>query len=1048
MIRRFRLAARPLARRARLWLQSLEDRTVPTTYTVNTTTDTASGAGTSGALRYLIGQANGNAGSDSIVFDTSVFSSASTITLNSALGQLSVTDTLNITGPGSSIVTVSGGGKVRVFDVDGTSSSASFTLKYITVTAGKVSSIGGAGIRIHSGASASLNLSAVTASVATSSDGGGTQLVGSGTLYIDACTFSDNSAMDGYGGAIAVSSSGTLQIYNSGFNDNAADFGGGVAIRDSGNAILSNDTVTLNDASTDGGGVFAEGTAKDLQSVRVIDCEFTENSALYGNGGGFFGSYFVDDSFSSSTLSKNRAMATTPAANKGSGGGIFVHESDLTISKCTIEGNGVDVSGGGVFAQFGTLVIADSTISGNTFGFQGSGGNGGGTGGGVSAYKCDTALDGCLVTGNSSYNPTLKSPDWGNGGGVASAEADLTLTDCTVTLNHAGFGSAGAYGSGGGVFFNGATANYLTISGCTIGQTTKVDEGNSAEVYGGGVYASLGIVDITDSLVEDNNADNGGGLYLDNVADATLSGDTIIVNSATYGGGVRINAGVDVEVFECAISSNSATAGGGISVLDPNGSLTIDRTTINSNTSSAEGAGIAYANSSDSVPLTIIDTTVSRNVAGGNGGGLHLVGSRSPRVQNSTIALNEAVGGGGVYFAGSDGDDEPEFFNTTIAGNKATGDSIAVPAVEAFGGGLFLASFTGSNDVLTLDSTIVAKNVLGNTTNKLGPDIYGDDSVTFAQVREVFSILGVGDSANFKLVSSSNNNNGTKASPLDPGLSVSGGTLVLTNNGGPTETIALIKSSVAINKGRNFLSLNYDQRGAPYNRVVGKNADVGAYERVSKDDDDGGKFSFGGGGGIDDGEPIPPAAVLEVTINEDYDGPGGTGQRSAVVSVTVRFSDGVELPWDGHPESAFRLSRQSDGATPSLIAADLSTDGDNSVVRLTFTGATAIDGSSLADGRYTLTIFASKVSGGYFDGNGDGDARDNYVLVGHPSGPGLFRFFGDYTGDGIVDGFDFAVFRTIYAPGHDDDADYDFGGTGWDGLTEYAAFAVRYGTSI
>jgi hypothetical protein len=100
--------ARPLALRARLRLQSLEERTVPTVYTVNTTTDTASGTGTSGSLRYVIGLANGNAGADSIVFDSLVFASAATITLNSTLGQLAVTDSLTITGPGSNIVTAAG----------------------------------------------------------------------------------------------------------------------------------------------------------------------------------------------------------------------------------------------------------------------------------------------------------------------------------------------------------------------------------------------------------------------------------------------------------------------------------------------------------------------------------------------------------------------------------------------------------------------------------------------------------------------------------------------------------------------------------------------------------------------------------------------------------------------------------------------------------------------------------------------------------------------------------------------------------------------------
>ena len=54
---------------------------------------------------------------------------------------------------------------------------------------------------------------------------------------------------------------------------------------------------------------------------------------------------------------------------------------------------------------------------------------------------------------------------------------------------------------------------------------------------------------------------------------------------------------------------------------------------------------------------------------------------------------------------------------------------------------------------------------------------------------------------------------------------------------------------------------------------------------------------------------------------------------------------------------------------------------------LTFTGTTAVDFASLADGWYTLTIFADKVgnTNGPLDGNGYGIGGDDYVLVGNPT---------------------------------------------------------------
>jgi hypothetical protein len=57
----------------------------------------------------------------------------------------------------------------------------------------------------------------------------------------------------------------------------------------------------------------------------------------------------------------------------------------------------------------------------------------------------------------------------------------------------------------------------------------------------------------------------------------------------------------------------------------------------------------------------------------------------------------------------------------------------------------------------------------------------------------------------------------------------------LQNNGGPTLTHALSAGSPAIDHGNNAASLQYDQRGSGFPRVVGANADIGAYELNSHD---------------------------------------------------------------------------------------------------------------------------------------------------------------------------------------------------------------------
>src|SRR5438105_2454988 len=98
-------------RPARFNLNCLEDRAVPTTFTVTSAAD--SGLGT---LRDAIVAANKNAGADVIAFSPIVFIPPHTITLTS--GELLISDALTIQGPGASLLTVSGNNASRVFDID------------------------------------------------------------------------------------------------------------------------------------------------------------------------------------------------------------------------------------------------------------------------------------------------------------------------------------------------------------------------------------------------------------------------------------------------------------------------------------------------------------------------------------------------------------------------------------------------------------------------------------------------------------------------------------------------------------------------------------------------------------------------------------------------------------------------------------------------------------------------------------------------------------------------------------------------------------------
>ena len=97
-------------RAVQLRLEHLEDRTVPSTFTVALSGDTGAGSGTSGDIRYCITQADqvANAGS-------TINFSVSSIVLSH--GELPISQSMTLNGPGPTDLTISGNATSRVFDI-------------------------------------------------------------------------------------------------------------------------------------------------------------------------------------------------------------------------------------------------------------------------------------------------------------------------------------------------------------------------------------------------------------------------------------------------------------------------------------------------------------------------------------------------------------------------------------------------------------------------------------------------------------------------------------------------------------------------------------------------------------------------------------------------------------------------------------------------------------------------------------------------------------------------------------------------------------------
>jgi len=133
---------------------------------------------------------------------------------------------------------------------------------------------------------------------------------------------------------------------------------------------------------------------------------------------------------------------------------------------------------------------------------------------------------------------------------------------------------------------------------------------------------------------------------------------------------------------------------------------------------------------------------------------------------------------------------------------------------------------------VSLRNTIVALNTVPSQNSVGGPDLDGPF------ISKGHNLIGAGStSTGFPPGTNANGDLvGTKTSPIDPRLGP------LANNGGPTQTNALLPGSTAIDAGDNCVTqaahcgdadlpqLTTDQRGAGFPRTLNGTVDIGAFE--------------------------------------------------------------------------------------------------------------------------------------------------------------------------------------------------------------------------
>ena len=388
----------------------------------------------------------------------------------------------------------------------------------------------------------------------------------------------------------------------------------------------------------------------------------------------------------------------------------------------------------------------------------------------------DTTIDGSGQNVTISGNHAVR---------VFTVPSGITLSLNELTIAN---GAVPSSEEGGGIFMDGGTLN--------VNNSTFSDNGAG---HGGGIGIRDGTLNVSNSTFSGNSG-SGGGISTGpwsysggtiTVSNSTFSGNTggilsnaaLVVSNSTFAGNsssgiYNYGNGATLIVSNSTFSDNRAIAGGGIANYE--GTVTVSNSTFSSNSATDSGGGI----DSRAGALTVSNSTFSGNNATNGGGGAIYNYSATATVSNSTFSGNSASGwGGGIL---NNPSSAVTVSTSTFSDNRA----------DAGGGGIY--NYDGGT--VTLQNSIVANSTAGG--NCTGTITDGGGNLSYPDT----TCPGINS---------------------DPVLGP------LQNNGGPTQTHALLPGSPAINAGNptgctghQGDPLSTDQRGFPrFERC-----DSGAYE--------------------------------------------------------------------------------------------------------------------------------------------------------------------------------------------------------------------------
>jgi hypothetical protein len=454
-------------------------------------------------LREAIELANQIAGENTIEFAQSL--AGGTILLS--MGELKITDDVQIIGLGADRLTIDAQGLSRVMHVDGstvvTPRAIDVTLQGLTLTGGFAPN-------------------SQIISPRQRGRGGAIYFYSSGTLEVVGSKVSGNSALSlsglpSLGGGIYAE--GAVNLVDSTISDNVGD--GVYAFR--GNVTAIQSTISGNN----GKGLFS----RRGQEVSV------DQSLVTGNQGTGVDLFYGTAEITDSTISNNGLGNLQPIQQFSSLGGVGGR--DVIVLRSTISGNYSRQGGGGIWANR-SVVVTDSTIANNHSLAESTESGGGGIflrafNPNVPGPPSPTAAGTLTITRSTITNNTSH----GDGGGI-DASGQIVITDSLIAGNHAKY-------RGGGIF--GEQDSKITVFRSTIDGNTAVGWRQT----GAGIY-SYGDVTLEYSTLSNNQGSTSQATFGGIVAqDVTLLSSTISGNGR---GGIRATT---IDARHSTITRNTGT---------------------------------------------------------------------------------------------------------------------------------------------------------------------------------------------------------------------------------------------------------------------------------------------------------------------------------------------------------------------------------------------------------------------------------------------------------------------------------------------------------